>query len=519
MKKLLLWAVLCTACTSFAMDQLSFEPFPASPGKALSEEDLKSLLSVTNANSPEEPRSASSSPIPLDPSQEQSTDYSNATEELRNLSLHSQDTTVLVSKSPSPKPVKSVEEFQSQFTQWINSENILAFRGFLKEHYTDAEKYISSEIVELALRKKESTDSDKATEIHSLLSHLKSGKDNHFGDMEKIWHHTFYGELKGDDACEASMLVIDKRDCARLSHDHSEPELESTPITFVQQKSAINIVLRDLIEQQKLDEIFDLVYELTKYDNCDLDDVISDKTRDVAYQNMLSKQTRTSETIYCIINEQTDDISASEFDTTAESLKRVFTTELDKIKLSKNGEHKMAESKLLTCIENIDFKNIDRLLSSYKGDAQAAKDISHDILKTAEIMRDRVFDLQQLMYDPLTGERIAHNAAEVCRRLYQTVYNPVPVTYILSDEEETGPVYSEGELDAQRVLERVRNAFSLSTLESIVGSEKTEKIIQLLEQEKKRKKQGELDWVSPQSSPSEGLREYLGSFKSESLSD
>lgn len=519
MKKLLLWAVLCTACTSFAMDQISFEQFPASPGKALSEEDLKSLLSVTQANSPEEPRSASSSPIPLDPSQEQSADYSNATEELRNISLHSQDTTVLVSKSPSPEPVKSVADFQNHFKQWILAENIKAFRGFLREHYSDAEEYISSEIVELARQKKESTPSDVACEIHSLLSHLKSGKDNHFGDMEKKWHHTFSDGTKesrqsNGNFCEAEILVVDYRDCGPLPTDHYESESKLRTPTFFQQKTSLNIVLRDLIRHQKFDEISNLVCELTKYDNCNLAEVISDKTIDFAFEKTNSNQSIISKMLYSTISEQADDISAGESDATAESLERVFTTNLDKIKLSKKGERAMVKSKLLTCIENIDFKGLNKLCDTYECEAQIAKYINQEILKTAEIMRDRVAEVYELV-DPETG----HNAREVWLKLYQVVHAPLPVVYILSDEEETGPVYSEGQLDRQRIVERVKNAFSLSTVESIVGSAKTEKILQLLEQEKKSKKQDEFYSVSPQSSPSEGLREYLGSFKSESLSD
>ncbi len=502
MNKLLIWAVLCTACTGFAMDHLPCDQYPPSPGKTISEEDLKALLQVTRSVSPEEPRSASSSPIPEDPSQEQ----------------------ITVPAVASPEPVQIVHDFQTQFKRWIDTENVAAFRGFLKEHYDDAEEYVSDELVAFALQKA-ANQSEKAQEIYGVLNRLNFGRKNNLGGMEKInpfinnsekiWHHTQDSQT----ICEADIRVIDHCACAPLSPAYSESEFETlTDPNFFQKKSLLNIALRDLIEEQKIDQIFDLVYELTKYDDCNLADVISNKTRDVAYQNMINKQTQISKTIYCIINEQTDDIPSIDIDTTAKSLERTLYAELDKVVLTKKGRQAMVRSKLLTWVENSDLDSLTLFCQNYESDAQIAKHVSHEILKTAEIMRDRTAELQELLYHE-TGHKLARNAHAIWQKLQQVVYNPCPVTFILSDEEENGPVYSEGQLDAQRVQNHVKNAFSFSTVESIVGSEKAEKIVLLLSQEKKEKKRGELDWVSPVSSPSDGLREYLGSFKTETLSD
>lgn len=492
-------AVLCTARISFAMDNLPCDQYPPSPGKITSDEDLKALLQVTRSHSPEDFPSASSTPIPADASQEGIT---------------------VPAATASPEPAQTVQNFQAHFKQWIDTENIAAFRGFLKEHYDDAEEYISDELVALALQKKCVKQSEKAQEIYEILNHLNLGRKNNLGGMEKINLFTNNSDKVGnhaqdsqDGTCEANMLVIDHCRCMPLSPAYSESETLTVP-NFFQQKSVLNIVLRDLIKEQKLDEIFKLVYELTKYDDCDLAEIISDKTREVAYRKMSSKETKISKMIYSIVSDQADDISASESDTTAESLERVFTTELDKIKLSKKGERAMVKSKLLTCIENSDLKGLNKLCDTYECEAQIAKHISQDMLKSAEVIRDRVAEVYEFI-----DHETAYNAREVWLKLHQVVHDPRSVVYILSDEEGNGPVYSELELDQQRMRKHISDAFSLSTLESIVGSAKAEKILQLLKQEKKNQKHGELDWVSPVSSPSEGLREYLGSFKSESLSD
>lgn len=473
MKHVFLWAVLCTASTTcFAMDQLPYDQYPPSPGKIISEEDIKVLLEETNpAIAHEEPRSTSSSPIPEDPSQEQINDPTIPHESVA-------------------EAVKKIQNFQTQFKQWINSEDIQAFRSFL---FSNIEKHISDEIIEFARQKKESTRSDAAYEIYNLLSHLKFGKDNHFGDMEKLWHHTFDDEIKEkrhttSDICETSVVAIDHEDGSHLRPDHYE--LISVPqVNFFQQKSIFNIALRDLIEQQKLKDIVDLFYELTKNNNCDITQIISHKTVKIAYQKMLSDQTETSKTIYGIISGQAKNIIFTETDTTAEALERVLCDEINYDVLSSATQKRMMQYMLLSYIENSDFGGICRFRNAYNSDTEAAELITPDLLETAKIIRDRVSALHEFL-----DYRRINEAHKVWEKLDQIFNNPSSVVLSTSGSNSN---YSEDESDTQIVIDRIKNAFTQPVLKSIVGAQKEEKILLLLADEKRKQKHEELDWESP----------------------
>ena len=94
----------------------------------------------------------------------------------------------------SPSPISSPEEFKSQFKAWIDKSDVAAFQSFLKEHFSDAESYITDDIVEYAKIKKKQfkenhyTTYQAAKRIHSLLKSLEFGNRSAHGDMEKIWH-------------------------------------------------------------------------------------------------------------------------------------------------------------------------------------------------------------------------------------------------------------------------------------------------------------------------------------------
>jgi hypothetical protein len=160
---------------------------------------------------------------------------------------------------------------------------------------------------------------------------------------------------------------------------------------------------------------------------------------------------------------------------------------------------------VLTCIENNDIGGIYGFRQVYDSDTQAAEYITPDLLETAHIMRDRVAVLQDLL-----DSRRVNDAYKVWEKLDQIVNNPCPVVLLTSGSDSD---YSEDGSDTKIVLDRIKNAFTQSTLESIVDTQKAEKIMQLLAKEKENQKKGELDWVSPLSSPpsdQSSLAEYLG---------
>lgn len=485
MKKLYLWAVLCTATTAFGMDQVSDEAYPPSPVRIQIQEDLQRLIAA-RSGSPEEPRSASSSPIPADPSQEE---------------------------MGSPAAIESVIDFQKEFQKWIKTENLAAFRSFLQEHYDDAEEYMSDELVALALQKKEESQSEKSKEIYSVLYQYNLGRKNNFAGMEKI--NPFLDTFPNQTLI-ANIVAINNCGCGPISTSDLLPEVQPYIHTnFFQKKSVLNIVLRDLIKQQKVDEIIDIVQLLCQNNNCCLEDIISDKTIETAYQKMKAEQTEISEIIYGILNgEETNEVSLTNTDTTAESLDGC-SQYLTGVRVTKKCKQAIIRSRLFDFIENSDIDGLNTFCDEFASQARLAKHITHDILNTAMETWNKISGLQGVV-----NSHIFSNAREVLFKLKQIAHNPAHVSYILSDEDENGHLYSELDLDERKIQTHLKEAFSFPTLQAIVGSVKADKILELLENQKKEKKQNEIDWVSPESSPSDGLREYLGSFKdTTSISD
>lgn len=374
MKKILIMAVLCTAFTIFAM----------------------------------EPRSASSSPILADENLEQF-DYFKAAQELRDISSLSP------AISSSPEPTETVIDFQNQFRQWINSANLNAFQEFLQEHYGTAEQYISNEIIEHARKKQAQVPSASPinaanlNEIIFLLDALNYGRQKNMGDMEKIWHHP---------------TGTEEHDVPSPPSPTPEETERTNPFkeNFFQQRSMLNIMLADLIEQQNVNEIWDIVSALTENNDCYLPDVISDKTVRAAQQKCEQEQTAVSTAIYDLIKD--DGLSFDKsygIDTTAQALEQAISKCMVS-KLSQPAQDKSTRSALAILIENNNLEDLLLLLRTMET-GEAHQFISTELLQTAQDMRDKLEKNKlYLLFDEKEGKQRLANARKICESLSHVLF-------------------------------------------------------------------------------------------------
>ena len=359
-----------------------------------------------------------------------------------------------VPNAPSPQPIESVEEFQNQFKDWIATENLKAFRGFLQEHLDDAPEYMSEDIVELARKKRELGTSDIATEIHVLLSGLKFGKDNDLRDMEKIPHPTFeqdgaptrITDTPSDNhspsrsSCPTPPFspIMSSQEFRQALHSNSDLESDfeaekiiSADLNFLQKHSLLNTVLKIHIQSKNVDAIQKIVSQFARYKDLDICEVIDEETFALAQQaaDIETKKTypdKRSEQIYDLFQHE---YFVEETNTEEDVPDKVLTKVLSKNFFSQSFSSFTEEQKatlfnemVLICIENLDDQRLTHTIYNYESEQEKIS-ISKETLAEASSMLSKCEELYYLFDRQKADDRL-DKARKIYRRLHHYEYAP-----------------------------------------------------------------------------------------------